>query len=101
MGTQSQGQGGQSNPMAPGKPSSRQPPESNTGEQKAPDEGQKLPKTGRDSSEPIEQDIVDDDSPDNDVEDDDADEDELGNIELPGENDGSKGLDGSRPAGNP
>ena len=38
---------GQPKPTAPGKPASRQPPDSNTGKQKDKDEGQELPKTGR------------------------------------------------------
>lgn len=103
MSTQSPNSGGQPPPTAPGKPSSRQPPESNTGVQQGPDEGQELPKTGRDSSDPIEEDTADDDSADDDdvgEDDDDADEDDLASIELPGEGDDSNGLDGSKPVRN-
>jgi hypothetical protein len=53
MGTQKPNPGGQPKPTAPGKPGSRQPPDSNTGKEKKRDEGQELPKTGRDSSESI------------------------------------------------
>jgi hypothetical protein len=60
MGTQKQNPGGQPEPTAPGKPASRQPPDSNTGKrgnrdskEKARDEGQDVPKTGRPPSESI------------------------------------------------
>ena len=83
MGTQTPTPTGQPKPTAPGKPASRQPPDANTGTEKDRDEGQEIPKTGRDPSEPIEEDsndlaIDDDDS---------ADEDETGSIELPGKGD--------------
>jgi hypothetical protein len=54
MGTQNQEPTGQPKPTAPGKPASRQPPDANTGKPKEREEGQDIPKTGRDSSEPIE-----------------------------------------------
>ncbi len=74
---------------APGKPGSRQPPDANTGQ---------IPKTGRDPSEPIEEDVENDIPTD----DDDSDEDdETGNIELPGEDGQGDRRDVSRPAGNP
>ncbi|HKQ12802.1 MAG TPA: hypothetical protein VJT80_05175 [Steroidobacteraceae bacterium] len=46
MGTQTPNPGGQPKPTAPGKPGSRQPPDSNTGKEKDRDEGQEIPKTG-------------------------------------------------------
>jgi hypothetical protein len=58
--------GGPSDQTAPGKPSSRQPPDANTGkgngrgkdgaENRDKKKGQEIPKTGRDQSMPIEQD---------------------------------------------
>lgn len=87
------------------------------------EEGQEIPKTGRDPSEPIEQqvsndtqseddddatddDASDDDASDDDEDDDDADDDDedlTGTIELPGEGGAGEGdrRDGSTPAGNP
>jgi len=100
MGTQTPNPGGQPKPTAPGKPGSRQPLGNNTGTDNDSDEGQDIPKTGRDPSEPIEQDISDDISTD-DTDEDDADEDELGNIELPGEGGEDDRRKGSGPAGNP
>jgi len=54
MGTQRKEPTGQPKPTAPGKPASRQPPDSNTGKQgteenreKDRDEGQEIPKTAR------------------------------------------------------
>lgn len=63
MGTQTPNSGGRSDQTAPGKPSSRQPPDANTGKgqgkdeprNRDKDEGQEIPKTGRDQSKPIEQ----------------------------------------------
>jgi hypothetical protein len=98
MSTQTPNPGGQQKPTAPGKPASRQPPDSNTGTQQDREEGQDIPKTGRDPSEPIDEDISDDISSDDDEDQDDGDEDEVGSIELPGE---SGDRDGSRPAGKP
>src|SRR5688572_27433524 len=100
MGTETQDSGGQQQPTAPGKPASRQPPDSNTGTGKDRDEGQEIPKTGRDPSEAIEQDISNDTSTD-DVDEDETDEDEVGSIELPGQAREGDRLDGSGPAGNP
>jgi hypothetical protein len=59
MGTQTPDPGSQPKPTAPGKPASRQPPGSNTGKDKDTEEGQDIPKTGRNPSERIEQDISD------------------------------------------
>jgi hypothetical protein len=103
MGIQTPNPRGQPEPTAPGKPGSRQPPGNNTGTDQDRDEGQDIPKTGRDPSEPLEQDISDEISSDDDVDEDqdDADEDEVGSIELPGEGRETDGLDGSRSAGNP
>jgi hypothetical protein len=60
MGTQTPNPGGRSDQSAPGKPASRQPPDANTGKgknkEKDRNEGQEIPKTGREQSEPIEQD---------------------------------------------
>jgi hypothetical protein len=87
MATETQNPGSRSNPNAPGKPGSRQPPQSNTGrDQEA--EGQEIPKTGRER---------DDDDPTSG----DDDEDETGNIELPGEGGGDDQADRSRSADNP
>ena len=55
MGNQTPNKGGQSDQTAPGKPSSRQPPDANTGKgqekdkakNRDMDEGQEIPKTGR------------------------------------------------------
>jgi hypothetical protein len=49
MATERQDRRDQPAPTAPGKPASRQPPDSNTGKEKKEDrdEGQDLPKTGR------------------------------------------------------
>jgi hypothetical protein len=107
MSTPTPNPGGQQKPTAPGKPSSRQPPESNTGTEQDREEGQEIPKTGRDPSEPIDEDIADDtSSDDNDADDadgdqDDTDEEEVGTLELPGEGGDRDPLGGSRPAGNP
>ena len=87
MGTQTQNPSGQPQPTAPGKPASRQPPESNTGREEDRDEGQELPKTGREQ----------DDSPTQN----DDDEDETGKIELPGEGGGVDQADRSRSSDNP
>jgi hypothetical protein len=90
-------------PTAPGKPASRQPPDANTGQDRDGDEGQELPKTGRDRSEPIEEDVADDiltddaDDDDDDMDDDDADEDESGTLELPGEGGERDRLNSSSP----
>jgi hypothetical protein len=62
MGTQTPDPGSQPKPTAPGKPASRQPPGSNTGKDKDTEEGQDIPKTGRNPSERSEQDISDDTS---------------------------------------
>jgi hypothetical protein len=95
------------NPAAPGKPASRQPPDANTGQEQDTEEGQGIPKTGRDPSEPIEQDVSNDIPTDDDMDDDvptdddgDEDDDETGTIELPGEDGQGDRLDVSRP-GNP
>ena len=92
MGTQTPNPGRQQKPTAPGKPASRE-------------EGQEIPKTGRDPSEPIDEDIADDissdDDDDADEDQDDGDEDEAGTLELPGEGGESDPAEGSRPAGNP
>jgi len=105
MGTQTPNPGRQQKPTAPGKPASRQPPESNTGTKQDREEGQEIPKTGRDPSEPIDEDIADDissdDDDDADEDQDDGDEDEAGTLELPGEGGESDPAEGSRPAGNP
>ena len=85
MGTETQNRSGQPKPTAPGKPGSRQPPDSNTGTDR--DEGQEIPKTGREQ----------DDSPTPD----DDDEDETGKVELPGESGGVDQADRSRSADNP
>jgi hypothetical protein len=53
MGTRTPNPGDQLKPTAPGKPASRQPPDNNTGTHQDTDEGQDIPKTGRDPSEPI------------------------------------------------
>jgi hypothetical protein len=95
MGTETPNPGGRPNESAPGKPGSRQPPDANTGIEKDREEGQEIPKTGRDPSEPVEQDTLDD------VPGDDEDEDELGNIELPGEGGAAGQRDDSRPGENP
>ena len=68
MGTQTPNSGGRSDQTAPGKPSSRQPPDANTGKGQSgkgqgkdkaknrdKDEGQEIPKTGRERSKAIEQ----------------------------------------------
>jgi hypothetical protein len=49
MANQKPKSGGQQKPTAPGKPASRQPPDSNTGKQKNRDEGQSIPKTGHEN----------------------------------------------------
>jgi hypothetical protein len=82
MGTEKPNPGGRPSENAPGKPGSRQPPDVNTGIDKDGEEGQEIPKTGRD-------DRRSDDLPADD-------DDELGNVELPREGD-----ERSRPAGNP
>lgn len=58
MGTQTPDRGGQQAPTAPGKPGSRQPPDNDTGRpaEKDRNEGQEIPKTGRDPREAIEED---------------------------------------------
>ena len=58
MSTQKSDRGGHPPPTAPGKPGSRQPPDNNTGKPREDDrnEGQELPKTGRDPREAIEED---------------------------------------------
>ena len=86
MGTETPNPGGRPNENAPGKPGSRQPPDANTGTDKGAmekdrEEGQEIPKVGRD-----------DDADDLPADDDD----DLGKIELPRE-----GEEGSRPARNP
>jgi hypothetical protein len=78
MATQTPNPGDRPKETAPGKPGSRQPPDSNTGKDKDRDEGQDIPKTGRDD-----------------------DDDELGNVELPGESGGDDQVDRSRSADNP
>jgi hypothetical protein len=83
---------------APGKPASRQPPDANTGQEQDREEGQEIPKTGRDPSEPIEEDVANDIPTDDDG---DEDDDETGKIELPGEDGQGDRRDVSRPAGNP
>ena len=62
MGTQTPNSGGQPKQTAPGKPASRQPTDDNLSKDQNSDseEGQEIPKTGRDPSEPIEQDVSDD-----------------------------------------
>ncbi len=108
MDTQTPNPPGQPAPTTPGKPASRQSPAANAGQETNTEEGQEIPKTARDPSEPIEQDVADDiptddddDDVDDDDDDDDDDEDEAGSIELPGEEGTGDRLDGSRPAGNP
>jgi hypothetical protein len=51
MSTQKQEPTSQPKPTAPGKPASRQPPDANTGKPKQREEGQNIPKTGRNSSD--------------------------------------------------
>jgi len=97
MGTQTPEPTGQPKPTAPGKPASRQPPGANTGKEQDREEGQEIPKTGRDPSEPIDEDVSNDIPTDDD--DDDADEDQPGSIELPAEGDERDRLNGSSPAG--
>ena len=61
MGNQTPNKDGRSDQTAPGKPASRQPPDANTGKGQGKDkaenadreEGQEIPKTGRDQSKPI------------------------------------------------
>jgi hypothetical protein len=84
-------------PTAPGKPESRQPPDANPGQDRDGDQGQELPKTGRDPSEPIGEDVADDIPTDDDDDDDDADEDESGTLELPGEGGERDRLNSSSP----
>ena len=98
MSTETPNPTGQPKQVAPGKPASRQPPDANTGKEKDREEGQEIPKTGRDPSEPIEQDGSNDIPTDDDG---DEDEDETGKIELPGEGGEGDRQDRSRPAGNP
>lgn len=103
MGTETPNPGGQPKQTAPGKPASRQPTRGNVGEDQNldTDEGQEIPKTGRDPSEPIEQDVSNDIPTDDDDDADDDDEDQTGTIELPGEGgEGSGDRDRSRPVGN-
>ncbi len=69
MGTETQDPGSQPKPTPPGV--------------LPPDEGQDVPKTGRDPSDPLDQDAADDDVPGED-DGDEGDEDETGKIELPG-----------------
>ena len=59
MGTQTPNPGGRPKQTAPGKPASRQPPDDSLGKDPNGDgeEGQEIPKTGRDPSEPIEQQV--------------------------------------------
>jgi hypothetical protein len=90
MGTQTPNPGGQPKQSPPGKPGVQPPREG--GADKDIEEGQDIPKTGRDPSEPIEQD--DEESPTDD-------EDETGKIELPGEGGGDDQVDRSRSADNP
>ena len=105
MGTQTPNPGGQPKQTAPGKPASRQPTDDSLGKDQNRDreEGQEIPKTGRDPSEPIEQQVSNDIPTDDDADADDDDEDLTGTIELPGEGGADEGdrRDGSRPAGNP
>ena len=84
MGTETPNPGGQPKQTAPGKPASRQPTDDNLGNDQSKDreEGQEIPKTGRDPSEPIEQDVSNDIPTDDDDDADDDDEDEAGTIEL-------------------
>lgn len=85
-------------PTAPGKPASRQPPDASLGQDSNGDEGQELPKTGRDPLEPIEEDVANDiPTDDDDADDDDADEDESGTLELPGEGGKRDRLNSSSP----
>jgi hypothetical protein len=100
MGTETPNPGGQPKQTAPGKPASRQPTDDNLGNDQNRDreEGQEIPKTGRDPSEPIEQDVSNDIPTDDD---DDDDEDETGTIELPGAGGEGDRQDRSTPAGNP
>jgi hypothetical protein len=102
MDTQTPNAGGQPKQTAPGKPASRQPTDENLGKDQGKDseEGQEIPKTGRDPSEPIDQDLSDDIPTDEDDDADDDDEDQAGTIELPGEGGEDDRQDGSRPAGN-
>ena len=109
MGTQTPNPGGQRRQAPP------QPPTDGSkgkGTDQDREEGQEIPKTGRDPSESIEQQVSndipsddDDDANDDDASDDDADdedEDLTGTIELPEEGGAGEGdrRDGSRPAGN-
>ena len=94
MGTQTPNPGGQPKQAPPGNPGVQPPDDGGRG--KDAEEGQDLPKTGRDPSEPIEQDVQND-SPTQD----DDDEDETGRIELPGEGRGDDQADRSRSADNP
>lgn len=102
MSTQTPNSGSHPKPTAPGKPASRQPTDENLGKDRGKDseEGQEIPKTGRDPSEPIDQDVSDDIPTDEDDDADDEDEDQAGAIELPGEGGEGDRQDGSRPAGN-
>ena len=62
MDTQTPNSGGQPKRTAPGKPASRQPTDDNLGKDPGKDseEGQEIPKTGRDPSAPVDQDVSDD-----------------------------------------
>jgi hypothetical protein len=104
MGSQKPNPPGQPKPTTPGKPASRQSPDSNAGKDKDRkdqdiEEGQDIPKTGRDPSEPIDQDVSDDSLANDDEEEDDAGE--AGNIELPDDESRGDRLDRSRPVDNP
>ena len=92
MGTETPNPGGQPKQAPPRQPGVQPPGEGG----KDREEGQDIPKTGRDPSEPIEQDAQDDSPTQSD-----DDEDETGKIELPGESGGDDQADRSRSADNP
>jgi hypothetical protein len=91
MGTETPNPGGQPKQPPPGNPGIQPPREDDI--DKDIEDGQDIPKTGRDASEPTEQD--DDESPTE------SDDDETGKIELPGEGGGDDQADRSRSADNP
>lgn len=102
MSTQTPSPGSQPKQTPPGNPASQ--PPTDGGKDQDREEGQEIPKTGRDPSEPIEHDVSNDipSDDDDDADDDDADdEDQSGTIELPGEGGEDDRRNDSRPAGNP
>lgn len=82
MGTQTPNPGSSPKQTPPAKPGVQPPGGGDTGKDR--EEGQDIPKTGRDSSTQV-----------------DDDEDETGNVELPGEGGGDDQVDRSRSADNP